>query len=217
MRPEVKRTRKKIRRSSLSNLKSFGPGESSHPPRGSDPGGRESSVPARSSTHPLRRSRPLAAPRQPPPINPMAPSTPFVDDRDTETVSPAEALLDRAREQLADNEPRAAMKTIAEATALDESHPQLPLYKAFAAGLGEHGSTKATAGADGEKLEAIAREILARDHNAFFAHFVRACVAMAEERTDDARRGFSLVGRLRPGDRWAQRILRALDRAKKRR
>lgn len=143
----------------------------------------------------------------------MAPSTPFVDERETEQASPAEALLDQARDQMADNEARAAIKTIAEATALDGTHVELPLYKAFAAALGEHGSTKAAALAEATKLEAIAREMLARDHNAFFAHFIRACIAMAQGRTDDARRGFTLVGRLKPGDRWTRRIQRAMDRA----
>ncbi len=111
------------------------------------------------------------------------------------------------------------MKTLAEAAALDGGHIELPLYKAFAVAFGEHGSIKATAAAEADKLEAIAREVLAKDHNAFFAHFVRASVAMAQGRTDDARRGFSLVGRLKPGDRWTRRILRAIERGtgKKRR
>jgi len=215
VRPEVRRTRKRVKRSSFKNLESAGPGDSSAPPRGSEPG-RSSSVPSRSSAIPDRRSRPLAS-QKTPPFDPMAPSTPFVGDRTFEAVSPAEALFDEAREKFADSDGRGAQKLIIEASAVDRKHVELSLYRAFASAFLQHGSLKTASAAASDKLEGLAREVLARDHNAPFAHFVRACIAMAQGRTDDARRGFGLVTRLRPGDRWTRRIVRAMDRSSSRR
>ncbi|MEM1032325.1 MAG: hypothetical protein AAGN82_18405 [Myxococcota bacterium] len=226
-RPQVHRTRRAVpRRSTFRSLESASP-PATPVPRPSRPGGppdAPSAVPShgtpvprpsRPGAPPLegRRSRPMQARRRSPTFDPRATSEPFIDDREpAEVGSPAEPLLAEVRDAFAGGDGTRATERLRAAAEADPSHVSLPLYRLFLRAFKTNATLRATLAAEAEALEKTACEVLAQDHGAPFPHFVRACLAMVAGRHDDARRGFSLVARLRPADRWTRRMMRSLPK-----